>query len=343
MRTCAPGTSSSSGHCLSASVTSVTGSERDNLTIRPITGPQELDLFCRLSYVLDSELADDLEAGRRLPEWMWIALQDERLVARAAWWRRTSSSEPLLLDVFDIDDDANARRPREIGAELLQKALATIISTDDRRPPYVRFLPPHWREETRARKVVDDRIAILERLGARLLVERLRLEWQPGTPLPAPSRRLKFRRVVDRTDLLELMILVLDGTLDAHSGQALRRGEAAEVAADQYDSEFAGFTTPREWWRVATLAGEPVGFVIPAHNAYNPIIAYIGVLPAHRGNGYVDDILAEGTRVLAENGAPRIRASTDVGNIPMAAAFERAGYVAFERQIDMVWDDGLDS
>ena len=35
----------------------------------------------------------------------------------------------------------------------------------------------------------------------------------------------------------------------------------------------------------------------------------------------------------------RIRAATDVGNTPMAAAFARAGYATFERQIDMTGDD----
>ena len=49
-------------------------------------------------------------------------------------------------------------------------------------------------------------------------------------------------------------------------------------------------------------------------------------------------ILAEGTRILAENNAPRIRASTDLDNVPMAAAFQRCGYIVFERQIDMTWD-----
>jgi hypothetical protein len=32
-----------------------------------------------------------------------------------------------------------------------------------------------------------------------------------------------------------------------------------------------------------------------------------------------------------------IRAATDVGNAPMAAAFTLAGYVTFGRQIDMTW------
>jgi hypothetical protein len=96
--------------------------------------------------------------------------------------------------------------------------------------------------------------------------------------------------------------------------------------ASGYESELALYKSPRDWWRVATLpGGEPVGFVVPARNAYNPIIAYI------------DDILAEGTRVLAEQDVPRIRASTDLGNVPMANAFRRAGYSDFKREINMTW------
>jgi RimJ/RimL family protein N-acetyltransferase len=83
--------------------------------------------------------------------------------------------------------------------------------------------------------------------------------------------------------------------------------------------------------------GEPVGFVIPAHNGCHPIIAYLGVVPADRGHGYVHDILAVGTRLLAAQDVPRIRVATDVGNAPMAAAFAKAGYIVFERQLDLTW------
>ena len=38
---------------------------QNDLTLRPITGRDELDLFCRLPYVLNEELAGDLAAGRR--------------------------------------------------------------------------------------------------------------------------------------------------------------------------------------------------------------------------------------------------------------------------------------
>jgi RimJ/RimL family protein N-acetyltransferase len=135
-----------------------------------------------------------------------------------------------------------------------------------------------------------------------------------------------------------MMTLALDGTLDAHSHDDLARMSPREAAVRHYEDELARYTSPRDWWQIAALpSGQPVGFVIPARNDYNPIIAYVAVLPAFRGRGYIDDILAEGTRVLAGQGVPRIRASTDLGNVPMANAFYRAGYVNFEREINMTW------
>jgi len=311
---------------------------RDDLTIRSLTGLEELDLFCRLSYVLDGELAEDLAAGRRRPEWMWVALDGDRLAARAAWWGCEKNGDPVVLDVFDISDDSDDPGRIDIGVRLLETAIAGVISSDVRPPDYIRFIPPDWRDYDKARQIVEDRQVALEQVGARLLVERLRLEWRSGTPIPAPSARLAFRPVTDRAELVELMTQVLDGTLDAHSREALSRGSSGQAAAEQYDGEFMSYSSPRDWWRVATLPdGEPVGFVIPARNDYNPIIAYLGVLPQHRGRGYVDDILAEGTRTLAANDAPRIRASTDLANVPMANAFQRAGYAVHQRQIDMTW------
>jgi RimJ/RimL family protein N-acetyltransferase len=60
--------------------------------------------------------------------------------------------------------------------------------------------------------------------------------------------------------------------------------------------------------------------------------------PGRDRHGYIDDILAAGTRILAAQDVPRIRATTDPGNVPMAAAFARAGWINFENSINMVWD-----
>jgi RimJ/RimL family protein N-acetyltransferase len=314
--------------------------EHNDMIMRPITGPAELGLFCRLPYGLNEELADDLAEGRRRAEWMWVALRGDRLLARVAWWCRTRDDAPLLLDVFDIDDGGPAPERVDVGERLLRTAMDAVLPARGRPPEYGRYVPPDWREDPGTRQVVLDRMAVLERTGARLFVERLRLEWRRGTPVPEATGRLVFRPVHDAEDLLALMVPVLDGTLDAHSRDDLTRMSAREAAAKHHDDEFAQYTSPRDWWRIATLpGGEPAGFVIPARNAYNPIIAYLGVLPAHRGNGYINEILAEGTRVLADQDVPRIRASTDLGNTPMANAFQRAGYVNFEREITMTWRD----
>ena len=306
-------------------------------TLRPLVGLEELARFCQLDYVLNDELEDDLKAGRRRPDWMWMALEDDRVLARLAWWTATTGAEPHLLDVFDFDERLAGQQGIEVGARLFEVAIAATLSGVARPPDYSRFIPSDWRATAAARCSVEDRMSALERTGARLLVERLRLEWQSGTPIVPQSGRLHFRSVESRGELVDLLGLLLIGTLDAYSRQDLADGTAAQVASAQYD-EFASYDSPQNWWRIATLAGgEPVGLVIPARNAYNPIVAYIGVAPAYRGDGYVDDLLAEGTRILAAAGASRIRAATDLANVPMARAFERAGYVNFERSISMTW------
>jgi RimJ/RimL family protein N-acetyltransferase len=304
--------------------------------LRPITGPDELPLFCQLRYQLDKELARDLVDGRRRPEWLWVALLDDRVVARVGWWTWRAGEDPYALDFFDFDDSPGSV---DVALKLFEAATAAVFPEGGTLPQYIRFTPPDWHDDPAANRVVTERVAALERTGATLLVERLRLEWLPERGVPEVEKaRLSFRPVADRADLVALMTDVLDGTLDAHSQAELTRMTAAEQAGQQYDEELLGYSSPHEWWRIGVLDGKPVGFVIPARNSYNPIIAYIGVVPAHRGNGFIAELLAEGTRLLAAEGVPRIRAATDVGNVPMAKAFARAGYEVFERQVDMTWE-----
>ena len=203
--------------------------ERNDLTMRPLGGREELDLFSRLPYVVSNELAGDLDSGRRRPEWMWVALRGDRLLARVAWWCRPGDDAPFLLDILDIDDGPERI---DIGVRLLKTAMAGAPL-----PTYTCFVPPGWRDDPVARQVVEDRMTALERTGARLFVERLRLEWWPETPVPEPSGRLTFRPVGAAGELLALMTAVLDGTLDAHSRDDLTRMSAREAAAAHYEGE----------------------------------------------------------------------------------------------------------
>ena len=308
-----------------------------DLTFRTITGPDELGLFNRFPYQLNDELDGDLRNGHRVPRWLWLALRGPGLIARAAWWAKPGDTAPQVLDILDLDDSAGPEA-LDAAAALLTTAMAELVPAGTQPPDYIRFAEPGWRDDPAARLAVENRMQAAERTGARFFVERLRLEWRQGTPVPAPAGRLAFRPVTDPAELLALMTDVMDGTLDAHSRADLAVMSPRAGAAKHYDGELARYTSPRDWWRIAELpGGEPVGFVIPADNGYSPIIAYLGVRPAHRGNGYISDILAEGMRILVAAGAGHIHASTDLGNQPMANAFHRAGWVTYSHQIDMTW------
>jgi RimJ/RimL family protein N-acetyltransferase len=69
-----------------------------------------------------------------------------------------------------------------------------------------------------------------------------------------------------------------------------------------------------------------------------PIIAEIGVAVAHRGHGYVSELLSWATRCLVASGATRIVADTDRANTPMRAAFTRGGYREFRLRDDYLWE-----
>jgi hypothetical protein len=310
----------------------------NNLVLRPITGLEEIQLFCQLPYVLNFELEDDLVAGRRRPEWMWVALDGDRLLARVAWWSRSEDGSPSALDFLDVDDGDAEIDSEELCFTLLETATAHVVPKGSRRPDYGRFVPPDWRDQPETSKPVEVRMSALERAGAHLLVERLRFEWRDDAKVVNTDPRLSFRPPKDSDELIELMAIALDGTLDVHSQRDLLGMPARDVAVRHFQDELALYKSPHDWWRVATLPrGDRVGFVIPARNSYHPIIAYIAVLPQYRGSGYIDDILAEGTRILISKEVPPFRASTDLGNLPMARAFTRAGWVNFERSIDMTW------
>ncbi|MDF5723365.1 MAG: hypothetical protein PUP91_23415 [Rhizonema sp. PD37] len=54
-----------------------------------------------------------------------------------------------------------------------------------------------------------------------------------------------------------------------------------------------------EWWQLAyTQDGSLVGLIMPVENDIGPTIGYIGVISEYRGQGYVNDLLAQGTLTL---------------------------------------------
>ncbi|GGR90268.1 N-acetyltransferase [Micromonospora fulviviridis] len=294
-----------------------------DLVIRPLVAGEE-HLFDSLpdpGLVGRAVLGETYVGGGFRPEWTWVALRDGVVVARAAWWAGPEDPAPLALDWFDFTDEA---------------AAVELLRTAPLRTEYSILLPYGWREDPAVRAQAQARIDAATAAGMRVLVERYRYRWTPGSGLPARPGRLEFRPEPDDAVILDVLCRIGEGSLDAH----FRAAAAAHgpLAAAQEDLDLLRWMpSPRDWWRLAfTPGGEPVGLVVPARNQTHHVVGFVGVLPGQRGHGYAYDLLVEATHLLVEAGADEIVAATDQGNTPMAATFARAGYPVEWERIDLV-------
>jgi RimJ/RimL family protein N-acetyltransferase len=296
-----------------------------NLVIRPLAAGEEslfesLDDPGLVGYAASGErYTDRAVLGQYRPEWTWVALREDTVVARAAWWAGPQDSEPRALDWLDFTD---------LGAAV------QLLQTAPLRADYSLPLPPGWRDSPAVRRAAEDRITAAGLAGLTLLVERYRYQWTPACGLPERPGRLTFRPEPDDGVILDLFRRAHQGSLDAHTRRAIAESGPEAAAQAELDT-LRWLPSPREWWRVAcTPGGDLVGLAAPARNYSGPVIGYIAVVPEHRGHGYAYDLLAEATHLLAAEDADRIFAGTDVTNTPMARAFARAGYPVDQHRID---------
>ncbi|MBP2471366.1 RimJ/RimL family protein N-acetyltransferase [Crossiella equi] len=260
-------------------------------------------------------------AGDYRPEWTWVAERGGVVVARAVWWGGAEDAEPRLLDWFDFTD---------------AEAAVELLRTAPLRGEFELRLPPGWRQDPVARAAGEARIAVAERAGMRVLVERFRYRWTPACGLPERPGRLVFRPTPDEDAVLAAFRLIHQGSLDAHARLRIEE-DGLEAAALEELEYLKWLPSSRERWLLAyTPGGELVGLTVPGHTPSDPVIGYIGVVPAQRGHGYAYDLLAEATHVHAEDGVDRVVAATDQTNTPMAATFARAGYPVEMERVDLV-------
>jgi GNAT superfamily N-acetyltransferase len=305
------------------------------LVVRPI-GPDEVELFTSFADASPLGLKPPLEMyldGLHKwyrPEWSWVALRDGEVVARVAFSGQPDAALPFVMGSLEL-----GTRPErvEIGLSLVRTAYAAMTGAgtgEGGRPEYRQFLPVNWRDHADMRAAVEDRCTVARLAGLRFLVERVELRWTAasGAPLPLRPGRLAFRPVDDDAQVLAVVRGTLDGTLDAHVRRDVAR-LGVDTAARAIVEELPG---PRSLVRLAyDPTGSCVGITVPALGPWGPDIAYVGVLPEHRGNGYADELLLEASHLLVEGGATEIEAATDVGNAPMAAAFARCRFEVVDR------------
>ncbi|MGW7265128.1 GNAT family N-acetyltransferase [Streptomyces sp. NPDC054842] len=265
-------------------------------------------------------IREELASNQFRPEWIWFA-EDEsgEILARALWWGRADSTRPIALDCLQVR--AGVTDPVGAAVGLLTAGHAAFGAV----PVYNISLPADWRNSPALVEAVTWRRKAAADSGLSNEIERLRYEWTPAAGVPESAGRLVFREGTDE-EFLDAFVRLSAGSLDLHTRNELRSTDAEQLARE--DIEFyRDCPGERSWWRLAELPdGTPAGLAIPSATPYHRNVGYLGVVPELRGQGLIDEILAEITRFHAGEGADRITATTDTVNTPMAAAFERAGY-----------------
>ncbi|NUR47134.1 MAG: GNAT family N-acetyltransferase [Hamadaea sp.] len=267
-----------------------------------------------------------LANGQYRREHTWVAEEGDRLVAAAVWWSFPGASGPIALDgLYALPDRTDSVA---LWTQLIQQVTSTA-SADSEPPSYHIFLPPGWRDDAPIRAALEPRLAAAKAAGMTNELERLRFEWLSDTPVPDRSTRLTFRAEPDDQAFLDVFQRVAAGSLDGNTHDTIARAGLAGYAQEELET-YHEMPGERSWWKLAyDNAGDLVGFAIPSRNNGGPVVGFLGVVPEHRGHGYAADLLAEITADLADLGAERIAADTDLGNVPMANTFRRLGYGQF--------------
>lgn len=165
--------------------------------------------------------------------------------------------------------------------------------------------------------------------------EKIAFVWNEPKEKVAVPDRCEFIKVIPELEnsFKEIISQVVVGSLDREDKKHITPESQLELVQDICDVDEEYFQFEKEWWELAYYNGEIVGLIQPVvfkgcekNGLMEGTIHYIGVIPKFRGKGFINDLLLRATRVLQELGVWRIFADTDVENIPMRNAFEKAGY-----------------
>jgi len=296
------------------------------MMVRPIRRA-ELDRFTRLSDPVDNNALGAhvdraLRAGESSLRWCLVADDGNSIAGRAYLWHRPGN--PVFVHFFDVDWS----RPdwHHIGSELIGAVANAASEQASDGLLYALDVPHSWHSEPERRAV------LFTQAGFRLVRQGLRWErYADSAPVRQVGGRLELRTLAEVGDdaFRDAIARVSDGTLDGRM-QEMRARLGRDRDADEHFRLLSGIASdPSEWQLGYDADGRLIGLVVAGGAAEQPVIALVGVLPQHRGHGYVDELLAAAVASLESAGARVIRADTDVANVPMANAFLRAGFRQF--------------
>ena len=292
-------------------------------TVRPIAA-DELEWFAALDPTtpgIAQQLSSMWSEGACRPEWTLVVEDDGGIaIGRGALFTdplgcgldiREGRLAGLWLDWAHPQHRDAGRRLLDAAADLARGSTPFI---ERRLNPEVHGDIARWR-------------SVLEGAGFALFQEKEGFVWTDGgDALPAPER-LSFTSIseVGVDAYAAAMGATIGGTLDRND-----RWYLAICGPGGWGREMVNALEPgdeRSWLLAHEPDGTLAGYVaVGAFEDGVGTIVHIGVAPARRGRGYVDELLRAANRAARERGYRSMLSDVDTVNVPMLAAMERNGH-----------------
>jgi len=267
----------------------------------------------------------DWDAGLSKPGWCFLLEDGEVRLGRLGFIVSPTTSDPhwlgslppFELSIYGLELPWNGDF-HEYGRQLIHESLAQI---EDEVPG---LLQASINIEGRAHS--HERRVLLESLGMDLFQEKHGFSWRDRGQTLDTGDRLEFLSVSDlgADAYRSVMAASGEGTLDRNDRYYWRG-----CGADNWAAQMMVYLDPDDaaMWLVALSKDEPVGYVaVASDDSWGSTIIHIGVVPDHRGNGYISDLLNAGTRTARSAGITSMLSDVDVMNAPMSRAMEQAGH-----------------
>ncbi|WP_032121172.1 hypothetical protein [Clostridium amazonitimonense] len=275
----------------------------------------EIDLYTNMLPSEGSRLKDILsswlEKGITRLDWCFVIEDNNKFLGRIIYGVFDDDLDILNIDFIDAPKEAMEKLLCHSVKEMGLKGFNKIIN--------------HLYSDKNNFKEYKD---ILLKIGFKITQEKRSFTWTQNY-IKESSKRLIFKSLEDtgQMEYIEAIKEVTEGTLDEEDLSSIKE-IGHKKAAEKYFNELKDIDFNKKWWKLAyTKDNDLLGLVVPQRfNEDTGAINYIGVVPKRRGNGYINDLLIEGTRILSENNIKKIIADIDVKNFPLEKALMDQGY-----------------
>ena len=266
---------------------------------------------------LREKILDMWEKGISHPELCFVLEDEERFLGRVLYFKYPSEPLELKMALMHLPSDRNVLEALE---QLLKESLKELKNKG--------FNSVEYHLYSKDSNYFYEYKELFLKMGFQILQEKKNFLYKLGR-LAKQGERLSFKSLQEVGEELFIQAIkdVTEGTLDEVDRKSVE-ALGAEKAALDYFNLIKEMDYNKEWWKLAYINNnELVGLVVPQKFSDKVgAINYIGVVPEKRGQGFIEELLIEGTNILIDDNIKEVIADIDSNNFPLEKALFKLNY-----------------